>query len=180
MWTPENRARVAEMTSQEAGHSLPPPLNSGDRRSLSPDSPALSVSSTHHAPQFRVSRSFCHPGHVAAQVEMQWECLAEYNWQNREGNQVYWASHQSVLNSLSPAALVTREIRLNGESRPGLKYLQADGGKSVASFFKRYFVLKPQTFFVFFEVLFHYSQKAWYCCWDDTDSQFAVIINTTF
>ena len=32
MWTPENRARVAEMTSQEAGHSLPPPLNSGDRR----------------------------------------------------------------------------------------------------------------------------------------------------
>lgn len=31
---------------------------------------------------------------------------------------------------------------------------------------------------VFLEVLFHSSRKAWYSCWENTDSQFAVIINT--
>lgn len=33
---------------------------------------------------------------------------------------------------------------------------------------------------VFFEVLFHYSRKARYSCWNITGSQFAVFINTAF
>lgn len=78
MWTPENRARVAEMTSQEAGQS-PTSSELRGQENLSPDSPALSVSSTHHAPQFRVSRSFLSSRACGSPNEMQWECLAEYN-----------------------------------------------------------------------------------------------------
>ena len=90
MWTPENRARVAEMTSQEAGHSLPPPLNSGDRRTcLLTVLLFLCPPHTHTMPLSSGYReAFCHLGHGAARMRCSgsvWQSITDIRIEGEPG-----------------------------------------------------------------------------------------------
>lgn len=88
MWTPENRARVAEMTSQEAGHSLPPPLNSGDRRTCLL-TVLLFLCPPHIMPlSSGYQEAFCHPGHVAARMRCSgsvWQNITDIRIEGKPG-----------------------------------------------------------------------------------------------